>query len=61
MSQTNTAKKLDGLNQDVEFDTVEAQAEEVLEEVEEAVQQQAATSKASDATQLYLSEIGFSP
>lgn len=61
MSQTNTAKKLDGLNQDVEFDTVEAQAEEVIEEVEEAVQQQAATSKASDATQLYLSEIGFSP
>ncbi|OOE43266.1 RNA polymerase sigma factor RpoS [Salinivibrio kushneri] len=61
MSQTNTAKKLDGLNQDVEFDTVEAQADEVLEEVEEAVQQQAATSKASDATQLYLSEIGFSP
>ncbi|WP_083605236.1 RNA polymerase sigma factor RpoS [Salinivibrio sp. ES.052] len=63
MSQTNTAKRLDGLNQDVEFDTVEArsQAEEVVEEVEEAVQQQAATSKASDATQLYLSEIGFSP
>lgn len=61
MSQTNTAKKLDVLNQDVEFDTVEAQADEVLEEVEEAVQQQAATSKASDATQLYLSEIGFSP
>ncbi|OOE94622.1 MULTISPECIES: RNA polymerase sigma factor RpoS [Salinivibrio] len=61
MSQTNTAKKLDGLNQDVELDTVEAQATEVAEEVEEAVQQQAATSKASDATQLYLSEIGFSP
>ncbi|NUY57101.1 RNA polymerase sigma factor RpoS [Salinivibrio sp. MA351] len=61
MSQTNTAKKLDGLNQDVELDTVEAQAPEVAEEVEEAVQQQAATSKASDATQLYLSEIGFSP
>ncbi|WP_025673148.1 RNA polymerase sigma factor RpoS [Salinivibrio socompensis] len=61
MSQTNTAKKLDGLNQDVELGTVEAQATEVAEEVEEAVQQQAATSKASDATQLYLSEIGFSP
>lgn len=61
MSQTNTAKNLDGLNQDVELDTVEAQATEVPEEVEEAVQQQAATSKASDATQLYLSEIGFSP
>ncbi len=45
----------------MELGTVEAQATEVAEEVEEAVQQQAATSKASDATQLYLSEIGFSP
>ncbi|ODP96532.1 MULTISPECIES: RNA polymerase sigma factor RpoS [Salinivibrio] len=61
MSQTNTAKKLDGLDQDVDFETLDAQVEEVAEEVEEAVQQHAATSKALDATQLYLSEIGFSP
>ncbi|OOF28757.1 RNA polymerase sigma factor RpoS [Salinivibrio sp. IB872] len=61
MSQTNTAKKLDGLDQDVDFETLDAQVEEVAEEVEQAVQQHAATSKALDATQLYLSEIGFSP
>ncbi|WBA15295.1 RNA polymerase sigma factor RpoS [Salinivibrio proteolyticus] len=61
MSQTNTAKKLDGLDKDVDFETLDAQVEEVAEEVEQAVQQHAATSKALDATQLYLSEIGFSP
>ncbi|EOD80607.1 RNA polymerase sigma factor RpoS [Grimontia indica] len=62
MSQNNTAKKVDDLVvEDVDMEQLEIESEdEVAEEVEESVSF-AASSKALDATQLYLSEIGYSP
>ncbi|WP_325891751.1 RNA polymerase sigma factor RpoS [Grimontia sp. NTOU-MAR1] len=62
MSQNNTAKKVDDLMvEDVEMEQLEIESEdEVVEEAEESVTF-AASSKALDATQLYLSEIGYSP
>ncbi|CZF78637.1 RNA polymerase sigma factor RpoS [Grimontia sp. AD028] len=62
MSQNNTAKKVDDLMvEDVDMEQLEIESEdEVAEEVEESVSF-AASSKALDATQLYLSEIGYSP
>ena len=62
MSQNNTAKKVEDLLVDeAEMEQIETDAEvETTEEVEESVSF-AASSKALDATQLYLSEIGYSP
>lgn len=62
MSQNNTAKKVEDLLVDeAEMEQIETDAEvETTEEAEESVSF-AASSKALDATQLYLSEIGYSP
>lgn len=62
MSQNNTAKKVEDLVvDDVDMEQLAIESEdEVVEEVEESVSF-AASSKALDATQLYLSEIGYSP
>ncbi|MBE1276943.1 MULTISPECIES: RNA polymerase sigma factor RpoS [Enterovibrio] len=62
MSQNNTAKKVEDLVVDeAEMEQIETDAEvETTEEAEESVSF-AASSKALDATQLYLSEIGYSP
>ncbi|PKF51682.1 RNA polymerase sigma factor RpoS [Enterovibrio nigricans] len=61
MSQNNTAKKEELVADDVEMEQLELEQEtESVEEVEESVSF-AASSKALDATQLYLSEIGYSP
>ncbi|KXF80196.1 RNA polymerase sigma factor RpoS [Enterovibrio coralii] len=62
MSQNNTAKKVEDLVEDVDMEQMELEeeAESTVEETEESVSF-AASSKALDATQLYLSEIGYSP
>ncbi|MEZ8144594.1 RNA polymerase sigma factor RpoS [Enterovibrio norvegicus FF-33] len=67
MGQNNTAKKVDDLVveeaeiEQIELDAdAEAEKSEKAESVEESVSF-SASSKALDATQLYLSEIGYSP
>ncbi|EEY73408.1 RNA polymerase sigma factor RpoS [Grimontia hollisae CIP 101886] len=62
MSQNNTAKKVEDLGvDDVDMEQLAIESEdEVVEEVEESVSF-ATSTKALDATQLYLSEIGYSP
>ncbi|MDD1791838.1 RNA polymerase sigma factor RpoS [Enterovibrio makurazakiensis] len=62
MSQNNTAKKVDDLNADeADIEQMELDTEvETAESVEESISF-TASSKALDATQLYLSEIGYSP
>lgn len=70
MSQNNTAKKVEDLNVDdaaldqEDLETVELEEkEEKKQQVEEAEESVSFTTstKALDATQLYLSEIGYSP
>ncbi|WP_028022939.1 RNA polymerase sigma factor RpoS [Enterovibrio calviensis] len=62
MSQNNTAKKVDDLNvEEADIEQMELDTEaETTESVEESISF-TASSKALDATQLYLSEIGYSP
>ena len=61
MGQTNTASKVEDLVvEDVELDTIEAENAENQFESNDS-DAFTATSKALDATQIYLSEIGYSP
>ncbi len=60
MSQNNTATKLDVFDGDVDATDLELEIEAQEETTEEAAPA-AVTQRALDATQLYLSEIGFSP
>lgn len=65
MSQDNTAKKVEDLNVDAALDqedqeVAEEEEQQQVEETEESLSYTTST-KALDATQLYLSEIGYSP
>ena len=65
MNQSNTAKEVENVDLDAEMENESAEDEEIEQEQTKETEDDAlsftTTSKSLDATQLYLSEIGYSP